>query len=101
MTGVVGTGGEWLSSAVDSSKTGFTASSIPVVQTTNQSKFNSVATILHFLVSIDFDSIFEKYRNVGFFVTNVYDFLSLHNITIPEVLSAFVNKNNSCDNGSK
>jgi len=74
LTGVVGTGGEWLSSAVDSSKTGFTASSIPVVQTTNQSKFNSVATILHFLVSIDFDSIFEKYRNVGFFVTNVYEF---------------------------
>jgi len=43
-----------------------------------------------FLVSIDFDSIFEKNSNldfnVDFFMTNVYKFLITANIAIPEVL---------------
>jgi len=35
-------------------------------------------------------------------MTKVYKFLiSLHNNTVPEAFSSFVNKNGSCDNGSK
>jgi len=51
---------------------------------------NSVVTILLFIISIDFDSLFDKNHDLGlsfdFFMTNVYNFGSLHITTILEVV---------------
>ena len=59
--------------------------------------------ILLSVALIDFNSIFEKNRdldvNVDFSWLTL--FWSLHNTTIAEVLSSYVNKNRDLDNGGK
>jgi len=67
--------------------------------------FSSVVTILLFLVSIDFDSIFAKIvisLLMSIFSWRTFiNFWSLHNTTILEALNLFVNNNCSCDNVGK
>jgi len=47
----------------------------------------------------DFWKKCDLYFSVDFSWLTFMNFWSLHNITIPEVLSSFVNKNRGCDNG--
>jgi len=66
----------------------------------------SVVTILLFKILFDFDSIFAKKITVSILMSifswlTFISFWSLHNTTIPEALSSFVNKNRSCDSGGK